>query len=68
MTRHEFVSDAEAGFVLSELESDQLVRATKARLPRRKLHGGELAILWALRIYLVFMLAVVCWQAWTATR
>ncbi|MFP5229971.1 MAG: hypothetical protein ACLGXA_20335 [Acidobacteriota bacterium] len=68
MTKHEFVSDAETGFVLSELESDQLVRAKKAPVPRRKLRGGELAILWALRIYLVFMLAVVCWQAWNATR
>ena len=68
MTKHEFVSDTEAGFVLSELETDQLVRAKKAPVPRRKLRGGELAILWALRIYLVFMLAVVCWQAWTATR
>lgn len=64
----EHVSDAEAGFVLETLERDQLVRAKKAALPRRQLTRAELVILWALRVYLIFMLAVVCWQAWTAAR
>lgn len=66
--KHEYVSDADAGFALSQLEPDQLAEAKRIGVPRRRLRGGELALLWALRIYLVFMLAVVFWQAWTATR
>jgi hypothetical protein len=66
--KHEQVSDADAGFVLSTLEPDQLAEAKRVGVPRRRLRGGELALLWALRIYVVFMLAVVFWQAWTATR
>ena len=65
---HEHVSDADAGFVLSTLEHDQLVAAKNVSVPRRQLRGGELLLLWALRVYLLFMMAVVFWQAWTATR
>lgn len=65
---HEHVSDAETGFVLSTLEHDQLVAAKNVSVPRRQLHGGELFLLWALRVYLLFMMAVVFWQAWSATR
>ena len=65
---HEHVSDADAGFVLSTLEHDQLVVAKNVSVPRRRLRGGELLILWALRVYVLFMMAVVMWQAWTATR
>lgn len=65
---HEHVSDAEAGFVLSTLEHDQLVSAKNVSVPRRKLRGSELFLLWALRLYLLFMMVVVFWQAWTATR
>ncbi len=64
----EHISDAEAGFVLSTLEHDQLALVKKVSVPRRKLRGGELLILWALRIYVLFMMAVVFWQAWTAAR
>jgi hypothetical protein len=64
----EHISDADAGFVLTTLEHDQLVVAKNVSVPRRKLRGGELAILWALRVYLLFMMAVVFWQAWTAAR
>lgn len=67
-TKHEHVSDADAGFVLSTLEPDQLAEAKRIGVPRRRLRGGELALLWALRIYVVFMLAIVFWQAWIATR
>lgn len=62
------VSDADAGFVLSTLEHDQLVAAKREPVPRRKLKGGELVLAWALRIYLLFMLVVVCWQAWQAVK
>jgi hypothetical protein len=53
-------------WVLSSLEHDQLVRAKKHLIPRRHLKGGELAVLWGLRIYLLFMIAVVIYQIWTA--
>jgi len=62
------VSDADAGFVLSTLEPDQLVAAKREPVPRRKLKGVALVLAWALRVYLVFMLVVVCWQAWLAVR
>lgn len=64
----EHISDAETSFVLSTLEHDQLAAAKRVFVPRRRLRGRELALLWALRLYLIFMLAVVFWQAWTATR
>lgn len=67
MTKNpEHVSDVDAGFVLQTLEHDQLVGVKRAAIPRRTLSGGELLIVWALRVYLVFMMAVVFWQAWTA--
>jgi hypothetical protein len=54
--------------VLSSLEHDQLVRAKKHAIPRRHLKGGELVVLWALRIYLLFMMAVVIYQVWIAAH
>lgn len=64
----EHISEADAGFVLSMLEPDQLAAAKKVSVPRRPIRGGMLVLLWALRVYLLFMLAVVFWQAWTAAR
>lgn len=64
--KQEHVSDADAGFVLATLEPEQLAKAARVAVPRRRLRGGELVLLWALRLYVVFMLAVVFWQAWTA--
>ena len=61
-------SDADQSWVLSSLEHDQLVRAKKHPIPRRQLKGAELLVLWGLRIYLVFMMAVVAYQVWTAGR
>ncbi|MGA7220993.1 MAG: hypothetical protein WBX38_21940 [Candidatus Sulfotelmatobacter sp.] len=55
-------------WVLSSLEHDQLTNAKKQPIPRRRLKGGELVVLWALRIYLLFMVAVVGYQAWIAAR
>jgi len=59
---------ADNNWVLSSLEHDQLVRAKKHPIPRRPLKGAELAVLWGLRIYLLFMMAVVFYQVWTAAH
>jgi hypothetical protein len=59
---------AEQDLVLSTLEHDQLVKAKKQPIPRRHLKGPELAILWALRIYVLFMMVVVAYQFWIAAR
>ncbi|HEU5336963.1 MAG TPA: hypothetical protein VFU27_13420 [Terriglobales bacterium] len=57
------LSDEE--LVLAALEPDQLAEAKKQRIPRRRLRRGEAVVLWLLRIYLLFMLAVVVYQVWT---
>jgi hypothetical protein len=62
------LSSADRSWVLSSLEHDQLVRAKKHFIPRRHLKGPELIVLWGLRIYLLFMMAVVGYQVWTAAR
>jgi hypothetical protein len=65
-TKH--ITEEEVGWVLKNLERDQLVQEKSAPVPRRQLRGGELVLVWALRIYLIFMMAVVFWQAWTVVR
>jgi hypothetical protein len=62
------ISTADETLVLSSLEHDQLVGAKKHPIPRRHLKGPELLVLWSLRIYLLFMMAVVAYQVWTAAR
>ena len=59
-------SPSDQSWVLSSLEHDQLARAKKHPIPRRRLKGLELLILWVLRIYLLFMMAVVAYQVWIA--
>jgi hypothetical protein len=59
---------AEASFVLSNLEPDQLALAKKVPVARRQLRGWKLMLVWSLRVYVVFMLVVVFWQAWLAVR
>jgi hypothetical protein len=61
---HAVASDR--SWVLSSLEHDQLVRAKKHFIPRRRLKGLELFILWVLRLYLIFMMFVVAYQVWIA--
>jgi hypothetical protein len=63
-----FVDTSEQELVLSTLEPGQLAEAKKTRVPRRQLKGRELMVLWFLRIYLFFMIAVVVYQAWTSAR
>jgi len=60
------ISSADQKLVLSSLEHDQLVKAKKHLIPRRHLKGPELLVLWSLRIYLLFMMAVVVYQVWIA--
>ena len=55
-------------WILASLEHDQLVKAKKHNIPRRVLKGPELLVLWALRVYLLFMLTVVAYQIWTGVR
>jgi len=62
------VSSYDQKLVLSLLEHDQLARAKKHLIPRRHLKGLELLVLWALRLYLLFMMAVVGYQVWIAAR
>jgi len=60
------VSSSDQSLVLSSLEHDQLARAKKHFIPRRRLKGPELLVLWALRLYLLFMMVVVAYQVWIA--
>ena len=62
------ISTADQSLVLSLLEHDQLAKAKKHFIPRRHLKGPELLVLWALRLYLLFMMAVVGYQVWAAVR
>lgn len=62
------ISSFEEKLVLSSLEHDQLARAKKHFIPRRHLKGPELLLLWSLRLYLLFMMAVVGYQVWVAVR
>ena len=61
-------ASSDQSWVLSSLEHDQLVTAKKHHIPLRRLKGHELLVLWSLRIYLLFMLAVVSYQVWMTTR
>jgi len=54
--------------ILAALEPDQLTGAKYQRLPRRRLKGSEILLLWSLRVYLLFMIGVVVYQLWTSSR
>lgn len=62
------ISSSDQSLVLSSLEHDQLAKAKKHFIPKRHLKGPELLVLWGLRIYLMFMMAVVVYQVWTAAK
>ena len=53
--------------ILTVLEPGQLSEG-KQFLPRRQLKRSELWLLWSLRIYLIFMIAVVVYQLWTGVQ
>jgi hypothetical protein len=63
LSREEFTT------VMTALEPDQLISAKERHhCPRRQLTRTEMALFWALRIYLVFMVGVVVYQIWTSVR
>jgi len=57
--------DTDASSVLASLEPDQLSQAKRRHVPRRILRPSQVLLLWSLRLYLLFMLAVVIYQVWT---
>ncbi len=65
---HESVTWADQELVLTSLEREQLTAATRRRFPRRQLKGFEILILWTLRMYVLFMIGVVIYQAWTGAH
>lgn len=54
--------------VLSSLELDQLAAVRKQPIPRRQLRRFEKLLLWSLRIYVLFMAAVVIYQVVAGAR
>lgn len=62
------VNASEEELVLSALEPGQLAEAKKQHVPRRHLKGRELLVVWFLRIYVLFMIVVVVYQAWVGAR
>jgi len=61
-------SSQDSSWVMNSLEADQLASARAEHYPRRKLKRGEIILLWGLRIYLLFMVGVVCYQVWTTAH
>jgi hypothetical protein len=61
------VSPSDKDMILSALETDQLA-LRKQPIARRKLTRAEVVVLWSLRVYLIFMVAVVVYQAWAAAH
>jgi hypothetical protein len=59
---------SDQSWVLSSLEHDQLVRARKHPISRRRLKGPELLVIWALRLYLLFMMVVIAYQVWSTAH
>jgi len=57
--------DSSGSWVHEALEPDQLT-ATKMRYGRRKLDRGTLVLLWALRVYVVFMIWIIALAVWNA--
>jgi hypothetical protein len=54
--------ESDEALALSALEYDQLVDSKKRPIPRRHFKGPELAVIWGLRIYLIFMVVALVIQ------
>ena len=65
---HSSIAASDRELVLASLDRDQLTGLKKRIIPRRHLRGAEKFVLWSLRIYLLFMMAVVVWQVWIGAR
>ena len=65
---HGSLASADQELVLSSLELDQLATRKKSPIPRRQLRGFEKFLLWSLRIYVLFMIAVVIYQVLAGAR
>ena len=63
---HSTITSSDQELVLSSLEPEQLAGLKKHLIPRRHLTGLEKFTLWSLRIYLLFMMAVVIYQVWSS--
>jgi hypothetical protein len=63
---HNSITSSDQELVLSSLEPEQLAGLKKHLIPRRHLTGLEKFTLWSLRIYLLFMMAVVIYQVWSS--
>ncbi len=63
--QHRAITSSDQQLALSALEPDQLTGLKKHLIPRRHLKGPEKFVMWSLRIYLLFMMAVVLYQVWT---
>ncbi len=61
-------TNAEQDLVTHVLEQDQLSQAKKRPVPRKHLRGPELLVLWSLRVYVLFMIAVVVYQVMVSMR
>jgi hypothetical protein len=61
-------TNAEQDLVTHVLEQDQLSQAKKRPVPRKQLRGPELLVLWSLRVYVLFMIAVVVYQVMVSMR
>ena len=62
------VSSEDHDLALAVLEHDQLATAKLNRYAKRKLNGAELLVIWSLRIYVLFMMAVVAYQIATSVH
>jgi hypothetical protein len=65
---HAPMTSSDRELVLASLDRDQLTGLKKQLIPRRRLSGLERFILWSLRIYLLFMMAVVVYQVWLGSH
>lgn len=57
-------SGADNFSILASLEPGQLTHEKRRQVPRRLLRPSQMFLLWSVRLYLLFMLAVVVYQVW----
>jgi len=58
------ITPSDQALVLSSLEPEQLAGLRKHVLPRLRLTSFQKLVVWSLRAYLLFMMAVVVYQIW----